>query len=159
MCKFYLLLNEKHYFFQRVTIKLFFSFFFILRINKHPHLVCFLCSLLSTTSDKLSATGTAYPSGAPEFTSRCSILSFLLFGHYIVCPWIYSLWLPLWYLHNFLSCILWFSIWLDASHIKKTYQKTKTSIYVCKYILKSSISEAIKFYSSIFNRLFECYTT
>ena len=86
----------------------------------------------------LSLTGTAYPSGAPEFTSSCSILSFLLFGHCIVRSLIYSLWLPLWYmyLHNFLSCISWFSIWLDASHIKKTNLKMKASIHVhvCKYI-------------------------
>ena len=139
----------KTLFFSKGDNKIIFLIFFYSAYKykcKHPHLVCFLCSLLSTTSDKFSATGTAYPSGTPEFTSSCSILRFLLFGHYIVCPWIYSLWLPLWYLHNFLSCISWFSIWLDASHIKKTNQKTKTSIHVCKYILKCSISEAIKFY-------------
>ena len=159
MCNFYLLLNEKHYFFQRATIKLFFSFFFILHIYKHPHLVCFLCLLVSTTSDKLSEAGTVYPSRAPDFPQVTQYLVFFFFQHCIVCPSIYNLWLPLWYLHNFLSCILWFSIWLDASHIKKTNEKTKTSIFVCKYILKSSISEAIKFYSSIFIWLFECYTT
>ena len=38
MCKFYLLLNEKHNFFQRVTITLFFSFFFILRINTNVNI-------------------------------------------------------------------------------------------------------------------------
>ena len=106
--------------------------FLILPINKHPYLVWFLFTFIHN----LSLTGPAYPSEAPEFTSSCSILSFLLFGHCIVCSLIYSLRLPLWYMHlrNFLSCISWFSIWLDASHIKKTNLKTKTSIHVCKYI-------------------------
>ena len=85
----------------------------------------------------LSLTGTVYPSRAAEFTSSYSILSFLLFGHCIVCSLIYNLRLPLWYmyLHNFLSCISWFSISLDASHIKNiSYLKMKASIHVCKYI-------------------------
>ena len=30
-------------------------------------MVCFLCLLVSTTSDKLSEAGTVYPSGAPDF--------------------------------------------------------------------------------------------
>jgi len=73
---FYLLLNEKYYFLQRVTIKLLFHFFFILHINKHPHLVCFLCLLVFTTSDKLSEAGTVYPSGAPDFPQVTQSLVF-----------------------------------------------------------------------------------
>ena len=130
MCNFYLLLNEKHYFFQRTTINLFVSFFFILHINKNPHLVCFLSLLVSTTSDKLSEAGTVRTLPEHPTSSKLLNISGFFFQHCIVCPWIYSLWLPLWYLHNFLSCILWFSIWLDASHIKKTNEKMKTSIYM-----------------------------
>jgi hypothetical protein len=113
---------------------------------------CFICLILPykltstfglvsmfTFIHNLSLTGTAYPSGAPEFTSSCSILSFLLFGHCIVCSSNYNLWSSLWYiyLHNFLSCISWFSIWLDASHSKNiSYLKMKARIHVCKYIKK-----------------------
>jgi hypothetical protein len=81
-----------------------------------------VCKWINTT-DATSGAGTAYPYGAPEFTtgfwwgSCYSIFSFMYicfvdrclsfctfsFGHCVVCSSsIYVLWLPLWYLQTLL---------------------------------------------------------
>jgi hypothetical protein len=68
-----------------------------------------------TKSNTTGGTGTAYPSGAPEFkwvriarslffcVVFCrSLFVLFLFGHCIVCSSIYDFWLSLWYLQTFL---------------------------------------------------------
>jgi hypothetical protein len=93
-------------------------------------MLCFLCyhrlCNKSNTTGVTSGAGTAYPSGAPEFTPVFSgirvarslvlcvvfgitlfaILSFLIFGHCDVCPSIYGYRLPFWYLQTFLKLSL-----------------------------------------------------
>ena len=86
-------------------------------------------SFNSNTASVSGGSGTAYPSGAPEFTPKlrwdscCSIFSFLCsvlqinvcpFCHCIVCPSpIYDFSLPLWYLQTFLILILHVFLYLN----------------------------------------------
>ena len=72
-----------------------------------------------STTGATSGAGTAYPSGAPEFTpvfsgvrvtrslvlyvcfvDRCLSFCSFSFGHGVVCSSIYGFWLPLWYLQT-----------------------------------------------------------
>jgi hypothetical protein len=78
-----------------------------------------VCNYINTTGAN-SGAGTAYPSGAPEFTfqwgscysilvlcvcfvDRCLSFCTFYFGHCVVCSSsIYGIWLPLWYLQTLL---------------------------------------------------------
>ena len=44
-----------------------------------------------------------------SFDIRILITSLVSFGHYVVCPLIYSFWLPLWYLLVIMLFVLWFT--------------------------------------------------
>ena len=44
-----------------------------------------------------------------SFDLRILITSLVSFGHYVVCPLIYSFWLPLWYLLVIILFVLWFT--------------------------------------------------
>ena len=44
-----------------------------------------------------------------SFDLRILITSLVSFGHYVVCPLIYSFWLPLWYLLVIMLFVLWFT--------------------------------------------------
>jgi hypothetical protein len=80
-----------------------------------------VCNYINTTG-ATSGTGTAYPSGAPEFTpvfsgvrvtrslvfcvcfvDRCLSFCAFSFGHCVVCSSMYGFWLPLWYLQTLLA--------------------------------------------------------
>jgi hypothetical protein len=44
-----------------------------------------------------------------SFNLQLLITSLVSFGHYVVCPLIYSFWLPLWYLLVIMLFVLWFT--------------------------------------------------
>ena len=95
------------------------------------------------TTGRTSGAGTAYPSGAPEFTpvfsgvrvtrslvvcvcfeDRCLSFCTFSFGHCVVSPSINGFWLPLWYLQALLSQnVIWG--WCQIMNLDKCQRKPK----------------------------------
>ena len=54
------------------------------------------------------------------FVDRCFVLCPFYFGHSVVCPLIYGIWLPLWYLQTLLTVFI-----IDHLHIRRRTQQHK----------------------------------
>ena len=70
-------------------------------------LVIILFVLWFTYSDYLF--GICWSLCCLSFNLQLLITSLVSFGHYVVCPLIYSFWLPLWYLLVIMLFVLWFT--------------------------------------------------
>ena len=85
-------------------------------------LVIILFVLWFTYSDYLF--GICWSLCCLSFNLQLLITSLVSFGHYVVCPLIYSFWLPLWYLLVIMLFVLWFTdsdylfgIWLPLWYL------------------------------------------